>query len=81
MCPRPGIRAPHRPQAAARAADAGHDDFLFFKTDGIERKVHLTEIVYLEGYGNYIKVHTDGETVLISETMKAMESKLPRRSF
>ena len=57
------------------------EDFLFFKADGEDRKVPFSEIVLLEAYGNYIKVHTEKAEILVPGTMKSLEKRLPEQLF
>lgn len=56
-------------------------DFIFLKADKQEHKVKFSEIRYLEASGNYIKVHTDKSSILVSDKMKYMEEKLPTDKF
>ncbi|MBC6697528.1 LytR/AlgR family response regulator transcription factor [Hymenobacter puniceus] len=65
------------PAAASPAADA-----LFLKTDAGTERVRFAELLYVEGYGNFVKCHTSaGRVLLTAETMKQMESSLPAAQF
>jgi DNA-binding LytR/AlgR family response regulator len=45
-------------------------------------KIALQEILYIEGLGDYLKVHLqDKKTVVVRMTMKAMLDKLPATDF
>lgn len=53
-------------------------DFTFFKVDKRILKVYYKEILYLEGFGNYIKVHlADGKTLVVMEKLSDLENSLP----
>lgn len=57
---------------------AGHDDTFFFKTEHRMVKVCLSDIRYVEGMSEYVKIYLDGEkpmTVLLA--MKRLEERLP----
>lgn len=56
-------------------------DFVFLKSDQTLHKVQFKNIIYLQGYGNYIKVFIGNKKILISETMNNMEKKLPQNLF
>ncbi|MFC3196504.1 LytR/AlgR family response regulator transcription factor [Parapedobacter deserti] len=54
------LTAPHR---APRAATDGNGSFLFVKTGqkGKLLKVDIRRITYIEGLGNYVLIHSDGQ--------------------
>jgi DNA-binding LytR/AlgR family response regulator len=57
-------------------------DFLFFKVDRRVVKVLLADINYLQGYGNYVKVHLAGGKVLVAtDTMAGTEKIMPASTF
>jgi two-component system LytT family response regulator len=43
--------------------------------------VRLNEIEWIEAEGNYLRLHLDGESYLLRETMNALEAKLDPSSF
>lgn len=52
-------------------------DFLFFKTENRLLKIFLADILFIEGYGDYIKIHlADKRTVLSLQSMNSLEAKL-----
>ncbi|WBO84695.1 LytR/AlgR family response regulator transcription factor [Hymenobacter yonginensis] len=76
--PSPTPAAPASPPAAASPAP----DSFFLKTDAGTERVRFSELLYVEGYGNFVKCHTAaGRTLLTAETMKQMESSLPATQF
>ena len=54
---------------------------LFVKVDRQMVKVVLADIRYVSAYGNYIKIHLPGETLLSLQTLGQFLQKLPARDF
>lgn len=53
-------------------------DYLFVKTANRLVKVLLCDIFYIEGYGDYVKIHLAGQRVILSQqSLNSMESRLP----
>ncbi len=46
-------------------------------------KINLNQIIYIEGLGDYVKIHLEGNssTVLTQMTLKSLEEKLPTKTF
>jgi DNA-binding LytR/AlgR family response regulator len=56
--------------------------FMFVRSDRRMLKIAFNEIVYIESYSDYIKIHlVDKNTVVTRETISAVEAKLPKREF
>ncbi len=56
--------------------------FVFLKVDKTLTKVDFSDILYIEGYGNFIKVYLEGnKMLLVSETMTSIEKRLPETLF
>lgn len=55
--------------------------FILVKADNLLINLDLSDINYLEAYGDYIKVHTSGKVYVTYNTMKNMESSLPENQF
>lgn len=53
-------------------------DSLFVKTDKKYLKLNFDEILYLEAYGNYVKVYTD-KMILVPQTLSGLIEKLPNQ--
>lgn len=51
--------------------------YLFIKVNGKYVKVNFHEIIYVEGYKNYVKIVTENKTHLVLITMKRLENLLP----
>ena len=63
------------------AASAPENDFIFLREDKIEHKVFYSDILFIEAYGNFIKVNTTGKVLLASEKISTLEKKLPENLF
>uniref|UniRef100_UPI0039B06D50 LytR/AlgR family response regulator transcription factor n=1 Tax=Empedobacter brevis TaxID=247 RepID=UPI0039B06D50 len=51
--------------------------YLFVKADGKQIKINFSDLIYVEGLKDYIRIHTKTEKLLVLETMKSFEEKLP----
>lgn len=58
-------------------------DFVFFKSDKKIYKFYHREILFFEGYGNYVKVHYSRQPlpILILDKLSELEQKLPSGQF
>jgi len=54
---------------------------LFIKEDHVTYQLNLNNILYIEAYGNYLKVHTVDKVYITRDTMYDMVTKLPEDSF
>lgn len=75
----PGIEVERHEGVAAAPSEA--DDFIFLHADKAEHKIQLSQIRYIEGCGNFVKVHSDDQMIMTSGTMAAMEEHLPKDRF
>jgi DNA-binding LytR/AlgR family response regulator len=59
------------------------NDFLFIKSDYKIRRINFSEIHYIEGLKDYVKIFLTGEKkpVLSLSTLKALEARLPENRF
>ena len=57
------------------------DDFIFLKADKIDHKILYSDIKYIEGCGNYIKVFTNNKMLMVAETLTTIEKNLPTELF
>jgi len=55
--------------------------YIFLKVDRRLIKVDLSSIIYIEGFGDYLKVHTSNQTYITYMTMAKLESLLPASKF
>ena len=54
---------------------------IFIKEDQITYQLKTATILYIEAYGNYLKVHTPEKTYVTRETMHEMQNLLPEKEF
>lgn len=53
-------------------------DFIFVKTENRLVKIFFSDILYVQGYGDYIKIYLTGDRVLLSlQSLNRFESVLP----
>jgi len=57
------------------------EDFIFVKADKKTIKLNFDDIKYIEGLGDYIKIHTKTKTIVSKLTIKKLEDLLPRNQF
>lgn len=64
-------------------SDSGMDEeiSIFLKEDQVIHRVKLNDILFVEAYGNYLKVNTQLKLFVVRETMHDMEARLPREKF
>lgn len=56
-------------------------DFLTVKADGMLRKVYLSEILFIEGLKEYVRIVTNSERIVFLESLKQLEENLPSNQF
>lgn len=52
------------------------DEYFFVKSDKKLEKVRKKEIVYIEGMGNYLAIHTCKKKIVVYGSLKVFEEKL-----
>ena len=52
--------------------------YLFVKTEYRVEKIQLEEIFYIEGMGNYRRIHCTGKRIMTLQTFKDFEQDIPR---
>lgn len=57
------------------------DDFIFVRTDYKTMKVRITDIVYIEGSGNYVTLNTSKGKILVLQNLKKFEDQLTPYQF
>jgi DNA-binding LytR/AlgR family response regulator len=61
--------------------NTGDDGYLFIKVDRQYRRIEMSDILYLESYGNYVKVWTGPEFLLTTRTLHSLAAELPTADF
>lgn len=54
---------------------------LFVKVDSLLHNINLSSILWIEAYGDYVKINTDQKMLMILSTLKGIESRLPENQF
>lgn len=55
--------------------------YILARVDGVTHRIMLEDILFIQSYGNFIKIFTPTKVYLTAETMKNVESTLPEHSF
>ncbi len=61
--------------------DTGGKPFIYFNEDKTIHKIYLNEILYLESFREYIKVHTSEKAIMTKLPISKIEEKLKDRDF
>ncbi|HMH20835.1 MAG TPA: LytTR family DNA-binding domain-containing protein [Puia sp.] len=61
--------------------DRSLEDHIFIKSNSKFFKVNFSEIVYVQGMKDYLKIHTPEYTLVTHQTMNELERILPTRQF
>lgn len=67
--------------ANSQTPEKTEDDHVFVKADGKVQKIKFEDILYVEGLGNYVTMHTVNGKVVTLLTMKEVQERLPENSF
>jgi len=57
------------------------EDYMLLKSDKKIYKINYDDIVYIESYGDYLKVYTEEKCIVTHEKISVMEEKLPEDKF
>jgi len=58
-----------------------NDDFTLLKSDKKIYKVNFSDIIYIESYGDYLKVYVPEKCIVVHEKIGNMEERLPVEKF
>ncbi|WP_431135574.1 LytR/AlgR family response regulator transcription factor [Psychroserpens mesophilus] len=65
-----------------------NSEFIFVRSERKMIKIDFNDIIYIESYSDYLKIHLDpstaistGATVITRETISSIEAKLPKTLF
>ncbi|PQJ32933.1 DNA-binding response regulator [Nonlabens arenilitoris] len=56
-------------------------EFIFVKSNLKKRKVYLKELKYIQALGDYVKLITEDDSLIVLSTMKSFENELPSDEF
>ena len=66
----------------SRQSDKTEEQYLFIRADYKLMKVKISDIHYIEGLNDYIKIHIQNQKTIITRmTMKTIQEKLPSKEF
>jgi DNA-binding LytR/AlgR family response regulator len=60
---------------------SGQGNFIFVKTENRLQKVAFSDILYIEGQGDYLKIVTSSARIMTLQNFKKFEETLPRENF
>ena len=66
---------------AAQLLESSDQEHVFIKTDSKLVQLNLSQVLWVEALGNYIRVHTEEDKYTVLSTMKEIEEKLPPKDF
>jgi two-component system, LytTR family, response regulator len=78
------VQIPHTPYIPIFEANSGQiytDNFIFIKTDNRIQRINLSEILFIEGLGNYVTIHTEKGKYITLLNVKDLEESLPSEQF
>jgi len=58
-----------------------HSPFMFVRSERIMVKINFSDIIYIESFSDYIKIHSPNKTIITRENISAIEAKLPKDQF
>ncbi|WP_040253852.1 LytR/AlgR family response regulator transcription factor [Psychroserpens mesophilus] len=56
-------------------------DFFFVRSERKMIKIDFNDIIYIESYSDYLKIHLNHMTIITRETISSIEAKLPKSLF
>ncbi|WP_108809351.1 LytR/AlgR family response regulator transcription factor [Aquimarina spinulae] len=65
----------------SKTIETSSNEFIFVRSDRRMKKVDFSEIIYIESYSDYVKIHCSSNTIVTRETISTIESKLPQQYF
>jgi DNA-binding LytR/AlgR family response regulator len=75
------LQAVNKVAARLSKPDADTDDHLFVKIDSLLHKLKTDDILWIEAFGDYIKIQTKEKLYTAYATLKKMEERLPTEKF
>lgn len=57
------------------------NEFIFLREDKIDYKIYISDILFLESIGDYVKVHTNIKIYLVYQTLKHFENLFSDKTF
>jgi two-component system, LytTR family, response regulator len=67
--------------AKTKANTAGSTSHIFVRSDRKKVRVNLDEILYVESFSDYVKIHTSDKTIVTRMLISSLEEQLPAQQF
>ncbi len=64
-----------------RNLETSESSNIFIKDDKKHHQIKLSDILFLEAYGNYVKVHLENQTIITHQTLTSFAELLPSNLF
>ncbi|HNW72669.1 MAG: LytTR family DNA-binding domain-containing protein [Bacteroidales bacterium] len=64
-----------------REVEKTDEDFIFVKSSKKTFKINLSDILYIEALGDYVKIHTTDKMIVSYQSLKNIETLLPPKQF
>ncbi|WP_343700929.1 LytTR family DNA-binding domain-containing protein [Chitinophaga sp.] len=77
------VKASQKALQVFRAMEEKPQGFIFLKGDSRNKfiRVYIQDILFIEGMGNYVKVHSRQGNMLTYQTLRELEETLPAQDF
>ena len=69
------------PHFETKEANKQEETFIFVKSSKKTYKVNLSEILYIEALGDYVKIYTTEKMIISYQSLKNIETLLPSTAF
>ena len=66
---------------ASSNIEGDDDSKIFVKEDKKYIQIHLDEILFIEAYGNYVKINMNDKSILSHQTLTSLSHSLPENKF
>ncbi len=68
-------------QSRTEQLSVSGDEFIFIRDSNIVKRLKISEILYAEAMGDYVKIYTSKKFFAIHNTLKSVEDRLPASKF
>jgi DNA-binding LytR/AlgR family response regulator len=70
-----------QPKTATPPSGKSTGDTIFIKVDSLLVNFDLREALYIEAFGDYVKIHTEKKIHVVHSKLRTMEETLPAKDF
>ncbi|MEI6577360.1 MAG: LytTR family DNA-binding domain-containing protein [Bacteroidota bacterium] len=70
-----------RPISSEESGHGHKGDYFFVKTEFRLQRVNFDDILYVEGMGDYLRIHCKHEKIMTLQNFRNMENMLPEQAF